>query len=221
MPENYLAMKKILLLCVVACSVFAANAQTKKSTKKSKKPSKEAIAQAKFKKQEEEKKLVRTAYMDSLKVTDSMRLTNDSLADVQKEMDRVAYKDAGLKAIDSVNKSTYATLMKQRNDVDQSAKTEADLAKAAKLSAYEATQVKYINEQYNAKAKAITEGSDAQTKKAELIALNEERRSKIKTIVGKAQERRLEKERKSYVAKNGADADSQWVDMAEQFAKAN
>ena len=214
-------MKKILLMCVIACGVFAANAQTKKSHKKAKRPSKEAIAQAKFKKQEEDKQLSRTAMLDSMRIGDSTRLQNDSLADVQKEMDRVAYKDAGLKAIDSMNKLSYGQLVKQRSSVDRSAKTEADLAKTAKLSSYEATQVKYINEQYNAKAKALTEGADANSKKTELIALNEERRTKIRAVVGKGSERRLESARKTYSQKNGADEDSQWVDMAEQFAKNN
>jgi hypothetical protein len=159
--------------------------------------------------------------MDSLRVGDSLRLQNDSLADVQKEIDRTVYKENGLKVIDSTNKVTYAALMKQRSSWETSEKVQADIAKSANLSEYEAKQVKFINQQYNEKARALTAGSDITQKKAELIALNEERRAKIRVITGKGGERKLEKARRSYIAKNGTDADSQWVDMAEQFAKNN
>ena len=214
-------MKKILLLCAVAFSFLAAEAQSNKTSKRSKRPSKSTIANAKFKKQEEQKQFARVALMDSLKVTDSLRLQNDSLADVQKEIDRTVYKETGLKVIDSTNKQTYLSLMKQRTSWESSEKIQADIAKAAKLSEYEAKQVKYINQQYNKKAKAITAGSDPLQKKKELVSLNEERRAKIRIITGKGGEKKLEKARKSYIAKNGADAESQWVDMAEQFAKNN
>ena len=212
-------MKKILLLCAVAFSFIAADAQTKKSGKKSKKPSKEAVAKAKFIKLEDQKKLARQVQLDSLMINDSLRLQNDSLADVQKDAERLAYKENGLKAIDSSNKESYRNLFKERSAWERTEKTEADIANAAKLNEYQAKQVKYINQQYNGKAKLLIQGSDATTKKQELINLNEERRLKIRAVVGKGKEKKLEKERKEYFTKYGADADSQWVNLAEQFAK--
>ncbi|MEJ7611024.1 MAG: hypothetical protein WKF88_07585 [Ferruginibacter sp.] len=206
-------MKKILLLSIVAFSFLAADAQTKKSGKKAKKPSKEAIAKAKYTKLENEKKLTRQLMLDSLMINDSLRLQNDSLADVQKEADRIVYKETGLRAIDSSNKESYKNLIRQRASWERTEKSDADVAKAAKLSDYEAKQVKYINQQYNEKAKLLLQGGDVQSKKTELMSLNLERRSKIKTIVGKSREKRLEKERKSYISKNGADADSVWMDQ--------
>ena len=219
MRKKYFTMKKFLLFSAVAFSFFAANAQTKKSSKKSKKPTKEAIAKANFTKKEEVKKMARTAMIDSLRMTDSVRIMNDSLADVQKEADRVAYKQAGMMAIDSTNKESYKMLNKERSSWETTAKSQADISKAAGLSEYETKQVKAINEQYNDKAKELIQGGDPQAKKQELIALNEQRRAKIATITGKGKERRLEKERKDYMKKNSADTDSQWVDLAEQSAK--
>lgn len=210
-------MKKILLLCAAAFTFFAADAQTKKKSKKAKKPNKEAVAKARFEKQEVEKGLARRAYIDSLRIDDSTRIVNDNLADLQKDSLRNVYRESGLKQIDSTNKESYLSRMNQRNAWDKSAKTNADVAKAAKLSDYQARQVQYINQEYNAKARAIA-GTDAAPQQQQLAALNAERREKIKAIVGKARERKLEKERKEYVQKNGADADSQWVDIAESVA---
>lgn len=211
-------MKKILLLCAAAFTIFAADAQTKKKSKKAKKPNKEAIAKAKFEKQEADKKLARQVYMDSLRTEDSVRLVNDNLADLQKDSLRKVYREQGLKQIDSTNKESYLAMMNQRNAWDKSARTSAEVSKAAKLSEYEAKQVAYINQEYNAKAKALLAGSDAASQQQQLAALNNERREKIKTILGKGKERKLEKERKAYVKKNGADGDSQWVDVAESVA---
>jgi len=212
-------MKKIILVCVAALSIFAADAQVKKSHKKAKRPSKEAIAVAKFNKLEAEKSLARKAQLDSLNILDSTRLVNDSLADVQMEANRVAYRESGLKAIDSTNKETYAALIKQGNNTDLQNKASVDLSKEAKLSTYESRQVDYINQQYNAKAKLLLQGTDAMQKKQELAALNEERRAKIRAVVGKGKERRLEKDRKDYAQKNGFTADAQWVDIAESVSK--
>ena len=212
-------MKKIILVCAAALSILAVNAQVKKGVKKSKKPNKEAIAKARYTKLEAEKSLTRKAQLDSLMSTDSLRISGDSLADIQKATDRMVYKQNGLKAIDSVNKETYASLIKQRSYADKNQKFSDDLSKEANLNDYESTQVNYINQQYNDKAKSLLQGTDPSSKKTELVLLNDERRTKIKTIVGKGKERRLEKDRKNYIQKNGAVGDSQWVDIAESVTK--
>ena len=50
------------------------------------------------------------------------------------------------------------------------------------------------------------------SQKAEkFAALNIERRAKIKAVIGKSKEGKLEKERKKYMTKNTDDKDSAWL----------
>lgn len=216
-------MKKILLTCIVAMSIFAVDAQTKKSSKKAKKPTKEAIAKAKFNKQEEQKKFLRDSTMTAWRGEDSLRLVSDSIADIQKDSMRMAYRDAGSKFIDSTSKDKYAALARDRDHADKVERANYELSKSAKLSDYEAKQVKVINQTYNDRAKAIADNValDDAAKKIQLVALNEERMTRIKAVAGKSGARKFEKERKEFVQKNGADAESAWIDQAESVVKNN
>jgi len=216
--KNNLAMKKISLLCLLAFSIFAAEAQTKKSKKAKKQPSKESVAKARFMKAEGQKKLMRDSLMMGLKMDDSLRIAGDSILDLQKDSLSLVYRQHGLRHIDSLNKMRYATIAKSRNEVDIAEKNQMDISRAAKLNDYETTQVKYINQSYTEKAKVLTMGIDPQTKKQELALLNEERRNKIRTIVGKSREKKLENERKDYFKKNTADATNEWINIAESVA---
>ncbi len=211
-------MKRFLLTCIVALSLFSADAQTKKK-RSGKKPTKEAIAKANFKKKEAAKKEAREAQLTAMLSEDTLRLQNDSIADLATENERVVYKTEGLRLIDSTNKVSYAGLSKQRRDWETAERNNTMIMRAAKLSDYEMKQVKFINQTYNEKAKALILNSTAEQKKQELFSLNEERKAKIKIILGKSGERKLEKERKEYVKKNGMDADSQWVEIAESSVK--
>jgi hypothetical protein len=210
-------MKRIILLCVVALSVLSVEAQTKKS-KKSKKPSKEAIANAKFTKLQAEKKLMRDSVMVNMKMEDSLRLAGDSMLDLQKDSMSLVYRQEGLKNIDSLNKLKYAAISRTRDESDITDKTQMDINKAAKLSEYQSKQVKFINQMYTGKANALIAGVDPLTKKQELAVLNEERRAKIKVVVGKSRERKLESERKDYFKKNTADQTNSWINIAESVA---
>ena len=208
-------MKKITLLCLMALSIFAAEAQTKKGKKSKKQPSKETVAKAKFNKMQAQKKLMRDSLLMGMKMDDSLRLAFDSLSDLQKDSLSIVYKETGLKNIDSLNKVRYAAIAKSRNEVDVADKTQMEINRAAKLNDYQGTQVKYINQSYAEKAKALLNGSDPQTKRAELASLNEERRAKIRVIVGKSREKKLESERKDYFKKNAADEANAWINVAE------
>ena len=214
-------MKKISLLCLIAFSFFAAEAQTKKNRKSKKQPNKESVAKAKFVKVEAQKKLMRDSLMIGMKMEDSLRIAADIQSDLQKDSLSLAYKQTGLKDIDSLNKIRYATIAKSRNDVDISDKTQMDINRAAKLNDYQGKQVKYINQTYTEKAKILISGVDPQTKKQELVLLNEERRNKIRMIVGKTRERKLENERKDYFKKNTADESNAWINIAESVAVNN
>ena len=211
-------MKKIILLCVLGLSILGADAQTKKSKKYKKAPSKDAVAKAKFTKEQAQKKLMRDSLIIGMRMEDSLRVAGDSLADLQKDSMSMAYRNNGLKNIDSITKQRYNLISKNRDDADKMDKAQMDINHAAKLSDYQSKQVKYINETYSEKAKAIVQDNDPQLKKTELAALNDERRMKIKTIVGKARERKLESERKDFIKKNGADEATAWIDIAESVA---
>ena len=202
----------------MALSIFAAEAQTKKSKKSKKQPSKESIANTKFKKAQEQKKLMRDSIMLGMRMDDSLRLAVDSLSDLQKDSLSIVYKETGLKNIDSLNKLRYAAIAKSRSDVDIADKTQMDINRAAKLNDYQSKQVKYINQTYTEKARVLLNGSDPQTKKMELAALNEERRSKIRVVVGKSREKKLEGERKDYFKKNIPDESNTWINVAESVA---
>ena len=214
-------MKKISLLCLIAFSFFAAEAQTKKNKKSKKQPNKESVAKAKFVKVQAQKKLMRDSLMIGMKMEDSLRIAADIQSDLQKDSLSLAYKQTGIKDIDSLNKIRYATIAKSRNDVDIADKTQMDINRAAKLNDYQGKQVKYINQTYTEKAKILISGVDPQTKKQELVLLNEERRNKIRIIVGKSRERKLENERKDYFKKNTADESNAWINIAESVALNN
>jgi len=212
-------MKKISFLCLFAITFFAAEAQTKKNKKSKKQPNKETVAKAKFIKAEAQKKFLRDSVMIGMKMEDSLRIAGDNLSDLQKDSLRLIYRQNGLKDIDSLNKIRYATIAKSRSEFDITDKAQMDISRAAKLNDYQAKQVKYINQTYTEKAKILTGGVDPQTKKQELALLNEERRNKIRSIVGKSRERKLENERKDYFKKNTADESNAWINIAESVAK--
>jgi hypothetical protein len=214
-------MKKIILMCVVALSVLGADAQTKKGKKSRKTSNKEAIANAKFNKMESQKKLMRDSLMITMRSDDSLRLVTDSLSDVQKDSLSVAYKTTGLQQIDSIKKEKFSSIAQERARFDKSARDAAEITSAAKLNVYQSRQIIVINQSYNEKAKAITASAtvDEIQKKQQLIALNTERLKRIEAIAGKGKAKKLEKERREYTQKNGADTDSAWIDMAESYAK--
>lgn len=212
-------MKKIFLLCLVAFSFIGADAQSRKNKKSRKAPNKEAIANARFNKQEASKKMLRDSLIFKMKLEDSTRLAMDSIADLQADSISVAYKENGLKEIDSINKESYAAIGKNTDEYDKTQKLQSDMMQGVGLSDYKSRQVKIINTSFTEKAKVIVQDGDATAKAQQLAALNDERRGKIKALLGKTKERKLEKERKAFVKKNGVNADTAWMDIAESVSK--
>ncbi len=212
-------MKKIFLLCLVAFSFVTADAQTRKSKKNRKAPNKEAIANAKFNKQEASKKMMRDSLIYKMKLEDSTRLAMDSIADLQADSISLAYRENGLREIDSLNRESYAAIGKNTDDYDKSQKLQSDMIQKAGLSDYKNRQVRIINTSYTEKAKIIVQDGTLDSKVQELAVLNEERRGRIKALLGKSKERKLEKERKAFVKKNGVEADTAWMDIAESYSK--
>ncbi len=211
-------MKQFLFTLVSAFCLFTADAQTKKNKRSGKKPSKESRANANFKKKEGIKKAEREKQLTAMLSEDSLRLQNDSIADLSYDSARIAYKTEGLRLIDSANKSNYGSLSRQRAESDKADRDNALIMKSAKLSDYEAKQVMFINQTYNEKARIIIGTGTPDLKKQELYNLNEERKAKIKIVAGKSGEKKLEKERRDFIKKNGISVDDQWITSAESFS---
>ncbi len=203
---------------MVALSMLGAEAQTKKGKKSKKAPNKETIAKAKFTKAQAQKKLMRDSLIIGLRVEDSIRIAGDLASDLQKDSMNLVYRENGFKNIDSLKNVRYGLIIKNREDGDKMDKTQMDINRAAKLNDYQSKQVKYINQTFSDKARLLVQGNDPQSKKQELALLNEERRNKIRVIVGKSRERKLESERKDFIKKNGIDETNVWIGIAESVA---
>jgi hypothetical protein len=219
MTSKIITMKKIFLLCLLAFSFAAADAQSRKNKKSRKGPNKEAIANARFNKQEASKKLMRDSLIIKMRLEDSTRLAMDSIKDLQADSISVAYRENGLREIDSVNNESYAAIGKNTDEYDKTQKLHSDMIQGVGLSDYKNRQVRIINTSFTEKAKVIVQDGNASAKAQELAVLNEERRGKIKALLGKSKERKLEKQRKVFVKKNGINADTAWMDIAESVSK--
>lgn len=219
-------MKKIILAFIVAMSFFAAEAQTTTKSKKAKKTyvSSESKAKAKQKAeyariQRETDKKIEEYKMASFQA-DSMRIDSERVARENFELERKAYLENRTREQDSTNKVTWKRLSDEK---EQSIKTEQSLdavSKAAHLSSYEGRQVKAINQLYHDRARIIRDNTllTEDQKKQQLVALNAERRAKIKAVVGRSKDKKLEKERKEYVKKYGEDIRAKWIDEVEGYA---
>jgi hypothetical protein len=212
-------MKKILLLCLVAFSFVGAEAQSRKNKKNRKVPNKEAIANARFNRHEATKKLLRDSLIIKMKLEDSTRLAMDSIKDLQADSISLAYRENGYREVDSINHESYIAIGKNTDEYDKIQKLHSDMIQGVPLSDYKSRQVKIINTSFSEKAKVIVQDGDANAKAQELAALNEERRKKIKALLGKSKEKKLEKERKAFIKKNGVNADIAWMDIANSFSK--
>ncbi|HMJ47295.1 MAG TPA: hypothetical protein VK498_08195 [Ferruginibacter sp.] len=215
-------MKKIFLTCAVAMCVFAADAQ-KKTTKKTKVnyQKKEAVAKAEFAKHEKERQDAIEAERVERLWADSVNKENERVANEKFEADRIAWKDTRIKQIDSTNTEKYKAQITKSEEWSKIYRNRDEVNRLAKLDAYQGKQVNYINETYHDKAQLVRDDAALtdDLKKQQLASLNIERRDKIKTAIGKSKEKKLEKKRKEYYAKNGADMEVAWINEAEGYVK--
>ncbi len=209
-------MKKIFLTCAVAAlTIFATEAQTKKSSKKTKKTSVSSETKLKndIAKINTEKRLaIEQQRMDRM-VIDSTRKADELLEETAKDSARIAWKEQKLKEVDSTNQVNWKQQMSDKDQWYATERSQKEINLAAKLNENQGRQVKAINLSYNAQAKTTRENMElTDSQKAEkFAALNVERRAKIKAVIGKSKEGKLEKERKKYMTKNTDDKDSAWV----------
>jgi hypothetical protein len=213
-------MKKILLMFLVAFSFSIVNAQAKKAKKRNyKKPIKAAVVKAKFNKKEAAKKLARAEKINAVYGYDSARMAFDKMYDQKKDSESVAYYNEGLRYLDSTYQLKYYDRSQKKIAWDKAEKNQADIVKAAGLNKYQSQQVRYINFAYSDKANKLEKRKDQTNKNYELALLNIERRNKIKIIVGKFKEKKIEKIRKRVNIKNGADEETAWIDYANNYVK--
>ena len=215
-------MKKLLLLCSILTSFLASEAQTTKShSKKSKRPviSKEAIVQARL----DSLETARQLRIDSMVITqfhiDSVRKLNDSLAYVKQQQERMAWKEAKLRETDSINKEHVKMLSKEHEKSLTIQRQRETINKTAKLNDYQGQQVDYINQTFFGKAQTIKEDPaiPEDKKKLELAKLNDERKSRLQTLIGKSKEKKFEKVRKAHP--NANDSEVQWINEVDGVAK--
>ncbi len=208
-------MKKIFLTCALAAlTIFATEAQTKKS-KKSKKTvvSTEAKLNADIAKIKTEKRLAMEQQRMDRMVIDSTRRADEMTEEAYKDSARIAWKEQKLKDVDSTNQVNWKQQMADKDQWYATERSQKEINKAAKLSENQGRQVKAINLSFNAQAKAVKENMELtqDQRMQQLAALNMERRAKIRAAIGKGDENKLEKERKKYMTTHKDDKDSEWL----------
>lgn len=206
-------MKKIFLMAAVALfAVTVADAQTKSRKKARSTESKlnSDIAKIKSEKAQamEEQRLARLA-------TDSMRRESEAMEEMQKDSMRMAWKEQRLAQVDSANQVKWTQQFLETDMAYSTARSQSAINRAAKLTDYQAQQASAINSMYNEKAKTIMLDSmlTEDVKQQQLTALNTERREKLKATIGKSKEKKLEKERIKYMAKNNDNTESAWLNQ--------
>lgn len=220
--QNLFIMKKLLFLCSICLSFFATEAQTgnkhKKTTKKNKIDA-EARVQAKLDSLEAQ----RQVRIDSMVIgqlhADSVRKINDSIAYQKQQEERMAWNQLKTKETDSLNKEHGKELSIQHKKSVAIQNERNTINKAARLNDYQGQQVNFINQAFYAKAQKIKLDSSIaeDQKKQQLAKLNEERRSRLQTVIGKSKEKKFEKARKSH--NNSNDTEVQWINEVEGLAK--
>ena len=208
-------MKKIFLTCTLAAlTIFATEAQTKKS-KKSRKAvvSTEAKLNADIAKIQTEKRVAMEQRRMDRMVIDSTRKADELTEEAFKDSSRIAWKEQKLKEVDSTNQVNWKQQMADKDQWYATERSQKEINKAAKLSENQGRQVKAINLSFNAQAKAVKENMELtqDQRMQQLATLNVERRAKIRAAIGKGDESKLEKARRKYMTSNTDDKDSAWL----------
>jgi hypothetical protein len=207
-------MKKILFSAVlVAMTFFAADAQTKKTKSKKKPVSTEARAKAEYAKLEKERQQKFEEQRLERLYDDSVSREQERLEEFVKDSTRAAWKETKLKVADSLHNEKWKNQTIEKEKYYASERSQNAINTKAKLSVTQGSQVKAINMAYNDKARVIRDNMELtdDVKTAQLVSLNEERRAKIKAIVGKSKEKKVEKARKEYAMNHTDDVEAKWI----------
>lgn len=218
-------MKKILLTSlVIAMGFFAAEAQTKKkATKKAKQPTAEQKQKAAIAKMEEERQVkFETMRLERLEA-DSMRIADEAKEEFVKDSLRQDWKAKRLAEVDSTNAVNWTKTVSSKDAWYDHERSQNAILKSAGVADAPGRKVKAINEKYNERAKEVKADSTLSQEQitTQLATINEERRAKIKEVVGSNKEKKLEKARKTYTKKNNDDHDAKWINDAVMVKKNN
>lgn len=150
---------------------------------------------------------------------DSVRKLNDSLSYVKQQAESMAWKEAKNRETDSINKEHVKMLSKEQAKSLTIQRQRETINKTAKLNDYQGQQVNYINQTFFGKAQTIKEDPaiPEDQKKLQLAKLNDERKSRLQTIIGKSKEKKFEKVRKAHPNTN--DSEVQWINEVEGIVK--
>jgi hypothetical protein len=207
-------MKKILLVLAVLATTFgAAEAQSKKKSKKSTVSSESRLNADIAKIKAEKRQQMEAQRMDRMSIDSAMRV-EDSLLEAFKDSSRMAWKQQKLYEVDSLNQEQWTNQSKERDEWYAINRSQDAINKSAKLNDMQGRRIKAINQEYISMAKAVKDNMDLspEDRKMQLTTINDERREKIKEIIGEKKEKNLEKARMEYTKKNpGADM-YHWMD---------
>ncbi len=207
-------MKKILFSAVLAgMTFFAADAQTKKTKTKKKTVSTEARAKAEYAKIEKERQAKFEEQRLERLYDDSVSREQERLEEFAKDSARLAWKEMKIKETDSIHNEKWKNQSLEKEKYYATERSQNVINRSAGLNDNQGRQVKAINMAYNDKARVIRDNMELadDAKTAQLAALNEERRAKIRAIVGKGKEKKVEKERKEYSMKYSDDVEAKWI----------
>jgi hypothetical protein len=217
-------MKKIILTSLVlAMGFFAAEAQTKKKSKKAKPLTAEQKQKTTLAKMETDRQAkFETQRLERLEA-DSIRKADEQMEEFVKDSLRQDWKAKKLAEVDSSNQANWAKTVSERDARFDHDRSQNAILKSAGVSDVQGRKVKAINEQYNEKARWVKLDSTLSQDQVatQLASINEERRMKIKEVVGSSKEKKLEKARKSYSMKHTDDHDAKWINDAAMVKKDN
>jgi hypothetical protein len=208
---------------LVAMTFFAADAQTKKTKSKKKPVSTEARAKAEYAKLEKERQQKFEEQRLERLYDDSVSREQERLEEFVKDSTRAAWKETKLKVADSLHNEKWKNQTIEKENYYASERSQNAINTKAKLSVTQGSQVKAINMSYNDKARVIRDNMELtdDVKTAQLVSLNEERRAKIKAIVGKSKEKKIEKARKEYAMTHTDDVEGKWMNDVADIKSSN
>ena len=216
-------MKKIFLsLVLAAMTFFAADAQQTKSKSKKKTVSTESKTKAKWAKIDKEKQQKFEDERIERLQDDSTSREQERMEEYTKDSTRIAWKEVKMRTADSLHNDKWKNQSIEKEKWYATDRSQNVINKNARLTDNQGRQVKNINMVYNDRAKMVRENvtlTDEQ-KKEQLVTLNEERRAKIQTVIGKSKDRKLEKERKEFTAKSQDDMEAKWINDVADVKKA-
>ena len=213
-----------------ALLLLAAQAQTAKkpATAKAKAQKATAASKSKMAKEKAEKERLEKERLEQERIEAERRAEEERVAREREEAARQERErlERERQEKERIERERREAEERERQRIERERQERIDagrteVSRRAGLDDNQGQQVKAINQEFHAKAKAIRENSalDEESKKDELADLNEERLDRIKEAVGGSKSKKLEKERKAYRLTQKEDTDEEWLDDIEGYKK--